>query len=247
MKCNRIIIGLLGWLWAIASTATAATQVTFVIFEDEYKAEQSLPAFAKLLSGQPAYRTTILLGNERGLEGLDVLKTTDVMVLFMRRKVLPQEQLDAIRAYVDSGHGLVTLRTSCHGFAANPRLKVKPAGAQWPTFDADVLGCHYVGHLSNKGGTDVTTDPQAAGNPILAGVTPREWHSTGSLYQVLPLAPDAKVLMNGKFQDHVEPVTWTRTYKNGRVFSTTLGHADDFALPQFQRLLLQAIAWAAAK
>ena len=81
----------------------------------------------------------------------------------------------------------------------------------------------------------------------IEGLEPRDWHSTGSLYKILPLTPDCKVLMNGKFDEHVEPVTWTRTYKNSRVFSTTLGHVDDFAQPQFRRMLVQAITWAAGK
>lgn len=250
MTRNWIGIGLL--LMASVSTgADPKAHVTFIVHEDEYKADESVPPFAKFLTEKYGYGTTVLLGNDRGIEGLDALKTTDVLVLFVRRKVLPKEQLDAIRAYIDSGRGLVSLRTSCHAFATAPWVKKKKpepvVGVEWKTFDLDVLGCQYTGHYGNKTGTDVTVPPDAVGHPILANVTPRDWHSTGSLYKVLPLAAYTKVLMNGKTEDHVEPVAWVRNYKKGKVFTTTLGHIDDFALPQFRQLLVQAIAWTAAK
>ena len=133
----------------------------------------------------------------------------------------------------------MALRTSCHAFVLGGKAKSPPGCDQWPGFDADVLGCHYVNHLSNDRGSDVANSPEAAAGPLLAGVQPAAWHSAGSLYMVLPLAADAKVLMTGRVGGRVEPVAWTRTYKGGRVFATTLGHPDDFALPQFQKLLDQ--------
>jgi type 1 glutamine amidotransferase len=141
----------------------------------------------------------------------------------------------------------VSLRTSCHAFALNAKTKAPAGSSQWPTFDVDVLGCHYANHLSNKDGADIANVPEAAGNPILAGVTPVKWHSTGSLYKLLPLDPKAQILMTGAVGDHTEPVAWTRAYRGSRIFSTTLGHPDDFKLPQFQQLLVNAIRWAAAK
>lgn len=42
-------------------------------------------------------------------------------------------------------------------------------------------------------------------------------------------------------------MAWTNTYKGGRIFYTSLGHADDFKLPQFRTLLSNAIQWAADK
>ena len=44
-----------------------------------------------------------------------------------------------------------------------------------------------------------------------------------------------------------EPVAWTNTYKGGRIFYTSLGHPDDFQTRHFDRLLMNAILWAADK
>ena len=249
MKHNTIVILALGLLLPLAAPVAAAQpqsnltgrHVVFVIWEDEYKADQTLPAFARLLTDRYGCRCSVLVGGEKGIEGLGALKTADAMVLFVRRKALPTEQLDAIRAYLDAGKPLVALRTSCHAFAVN---NSPPGSQQWPAFDTEVLGCHYTGHLQNEAGTEVANSPDAAGEPLLAGVEPARWHSDGSLYKVRPLAAGCKVLMTGRVGKRVEPVAWTRTYKGGRVFSTTLGHPHDFALPQFQKLLSSAISWA---
>ena len=255
MKRITIIIFALGLLLPLFGRVAAAgppadltgRQVVFVIFEDEYKADRTLRAFGRLLTDRCHCRCTLLVGGKAGIEGLGALQTADALVLFVRRKVLPKEQLAAIRAYLDAGKPLVALRTSCHGFALRGKTKSPAGGQQWPAFDAEVLGCHYADHLSNAAGSEVANAPGAAGEPLLAGVRPAGWHSAGSLYRVSPLADGCKVLLTGRVGEHVEPVAWTRSYKGGRVFSTTLGHPDDFALPQFQTLLINAIAWATGR
>ena len=39
-------------------------------------------------------------------------------------------------------------------------------------------------------------------------------------------------------------MAWTNPKDGSRVFYTCLGHPDDFAIPAFRRLLLNAIHWA---
>jgi len=64
--------------------------------------------------------------------------------------------------------------------------------------------------------------------------------------EMRPLAPTARPLLMGRWSDRAdpEPVAWTNTYHGGRIFYTSLGHPDDFKLPPFNRLLLNAIRWA---
>ena len=251
MQRNIAVILALGLPLQLAGPAAAGPQanlagrhVVFVVYEDEYKADETLPAFARLLSNRSGCHCTVLTGGKGGIEGLGALKTADAMVLFVRRKALPKDQLAAIRAYLDAGKPLVALRTACHAFALRGKAKPPEGCDQWPAFDAEVLGCHYGDHWPNEAGSEIANSPAAAREPILAGVQPARWHSAGSLYKALPLAPGCKVLMTGRFGEHVEPVAWTRTYRGGRVFFTTLGHPRDFDLPQFQQLLVNAIAWA---
>ena len=53
--------------------------------------------------------------------------------------------------------------------------------------------------------------------------------------------------MTGKWQEHVEPVAWTRQYGQSRVFFTSLGHPGDFQSPAFCTLLINALHWAMEK
>ena len=157
------------------------------------------------------------------------LAAADCLVLYVRRLALPKEQLDRIRRYLDSGKPLVALRTTSHAF--DVRGKAKPGQAEWPELDAQVLGGNYHGHGPNPLGTDVTVVPEAAGHPLLAGVDRQPWHSTGSLYYTSPLASDTTLLMNGSIKDRVEPLTWVRTHKGGRVFYFWIGASGRFQGP----------------
>lgn len=217
--------------------------VVFVSHEDEYQSEKTLPRVAQRLADRHGYACTMLVGHgDRGVPGLEELATADVLVLYARRKSLPKEQMAMLRAYLEAGKPLVALRTSSHAFAIRGALP--PGHEQWATFDGDVLGGNYHGHGPNQLGADVSIAPEAAGHPILAGVAPAAWHSQGSLYYASPIDPRATVLLRGSAGGKTEPVAWTRTYQGGRVFYTSLGHADDFSQAPFQTLLSNAISWA---
>jgi type 1 glutamine amidotransferase len=51
--------------------------------------------------------------------------------------------------------------------------------------------------------------------------------------------------VNPEKKDAVEnPVAWTyKTAAGGRVFTTTLGHPEDFRVEAFQRLVVNAVHW----
>jgi type 1 glutamine amidotransferase len=214
-----------------------------VASEDEYHTAETFPAFAKLLTEQYGCRCTVLLGQGKtDIPGLDTLKTTDVLILFVRRRALPKEQLDKIRAYIDAGKPLVALRTCSHGFVVEPGKQAPAETVQWPEFDHDVLGGNYHGHFKNAG-AQVQVVVKMSTHPILAGVAPPKWTTNGTLYWVSPLNEDAVVLLTGAAEGQTEPVAWTHSYKGGRVFYTELGHQDDFATDQFRTLLVNAVFW----
>ena len=207
--------------------------VVIVAAEDEYKAKETLPVFGKEELERRGWKVTALQSDSKAdIPGLDALADADVLVMYLRRRELPPEQLAKFRAYFDAGKPVVALRTSSHAFQ------------NWLEFDDLVLGCNYTGHHGNKGMTGVLA--ATTGDPILRGVG--SFDSAGSLYKSSPLAPSAVPLLVGKWEDKsAEPVAWTNTYKGGRVFYTSLGHPEDFKAPAFRRLLLNAIHWAADK
>jgi len=49
----------------------------------------------------------------------------------------------------------------------------------------------------------------------------------------------------GKQNDPMMPIAWTRSYKGGRVFTTTMGAATDLESEGTRRMLVNAAYWAA--
>jgi type 1 glutamine amidotransferase/nicotinamidase-related amidase len=222
--------------------------LVIVMAEDEYQTEQSLPKFALEQLGHD-FRVSVVYENwldKNDLPGLEVLDSADVALWSIRRKTFPRQQLDRFQQYITSGKPLVAIRTASHAFCL--RNTPAPAGlADWTTFDAEVLGGNYSNHHGNDLPTVVKAVSQAGSHPILAGVRSDEFRVFGSLYKTRPLAESAKPLMFGRVEGaEPEPVAWTNTTKHGgRVFYTSLGHAGDFEIPDFQRLLKNGIQWAA--
>jgi type 1 glutamine amidotransferase len=224
--------------------------LAIVMAEDEYHTAETLPAFAREQLGKD-FRVSLVFGNpkERGpVAGLEVLDDADAALFSVRRRVLPAAQMEVVRRFVKAGKPVIGIRTASHGFA--PRGD-KPAGegmGYWPSFDRDVLGCHYGNHYAQELQTRVRVVPEAARNPILRGVPTTEFAVASSLYKARPLADGAVPLLIGRAGDAAapEPVAWTWTRPDGgRVFSTTLGHPDDFKVPAFVRLLRNGTCWAA--
>jgi nicotinamidase-related amidase len=218
-------------------------RVVALVNEDEYEAEQSLSDFAARLERQFDFGCTVLNGRGKfSIEGIEAIEKADLMMLYVRRRPLPKEQLDAIRAHLDAGRPLVALRTASHAFAVRGAA---PTGIeQWPTFDRDVLGCEYRNHAGNALGTAVSPRAGAEKHALLANVAPLAWTSRGSLYHSTLVDDGATVLLEGRAGDFVEPVAWTRQYKKARVYYTSLGHPADFAEPAFRQLMINAVHWA---
>ncbi len=222
--------------------------VAFVVAEDEYKTEQSLPAFAARYLGKE-FRTSFIFGSDterNDLPGLEGLPSADVLFVSVRRRVLPRAQLDWIRKFIAAGKPIVGIRTASHAFSLRDESPL-PAGLEsWPTFDADVLGGHYMGHHGPGSKVAIALADRAQENPLLARVDLSQLIGNGHLYKVRPLASTAKPILIGTIPEHeAEPIAWTNTNKyGGRVFYTSLGHINDFQEEAFNQLLLNALRWA---
>ncbi len=200
----------------------------------EYDSDTSLTVLQKTLEKNygvkcsRAFRKT-----DNDLPGLDNLKNCDVLVLFTRHLTIDGEQLELVKKYCLAGKPLVGIRTASHAFQ------------NWLDLDKEVLGGNYKMHYPAGPVTDVKFTDLGMSHPILAGVKP--FKSQASLYRNTGLAKDAQVLLTGTIPGHTEPIAWTRTYKGGRIFYTSLGHQTDFEEQNFVRMIANATFWTAAK
>ena len=241
---------------ATANAADAPAKLPkLVIFaaEDEYKTEESLPAFArKHLAAGFAVKVVLADAKDRSrVKGLDELKGADLLLLSVRRKPLHKDDMAIVKAYLAAGKPLVAIRTSCHAFAPRKEEKLPESTVEWPTFDADILGCNYANHYAQTIVTKISFAPgdEAKKHPMLAGI-PESFESKSGMYKLKPLAKDCVPLLVARSGENPEePLAWVREKgaDHGRITFIALAHASDFANEVYPKLLANACRWAVGK
>lgn len=222
-----------------------------LVAEHEYDTASTLPRFLEATL-RDAFRLDYAFADPddpNRLPGIESTDEADLLVVSVRRRTPPLDQLELVRRHVANGRAVVGIRTASHAFALRGD-DAPPAGhGTWPGFDPDVLGGNYQGHHGNELKTEAwIPDSVPADHPIVAGVrNAGPWPTGGSLYRNAPLRAGTEVILMGRAAsiDQAEPVAWThRSPGGGRVFYTSLGHKADFERPEFIRLLDNACRWA---
>jgi len=207
------------------------------------------------------------------IPGLETLKAADLMILFMRFRDLPDAQMKHIVDYLDSGRPIVAMRTATHAFdfkknKTYERYTWNNKETKWEGgFGRQILGETWVNH-HGRHAVQSTRAIIAKGqekHPILRGIASGDIWVPTDVYAVrLPLPGDSQPLLlgavlegmkpedapvAGKQNEPMMPIAWTKTYtsssgKTGRVFTTTMGSAQDIANEGLRRLLVNASYWA---
>jgi hypothetical protein len=260
-------------------------QIVMIAGDDaEYHSEEALPALAKILAVHYGFTCTVLFSinpddgtidprESRNIPGLEALNGADLLVVFVRWRDLPDDQMKHLVDYVQSGRPILAMRTGTHPFW----FKTSKTYANWSWnstipgweggFGRKVLGETWVAHHAKRGeqSTLGLIAPGAADNPILRGIKSGDiWSSTDTYEVRLPLPPTCTPLVlgevlswvapgsepvPGKVNDPMMPVAWSNSFtaengKTARVFTTTLGAADDLENEGMRRLLVNAAFWA---
>ena len=220
-------------------------KILALIAEREYETRDTLPAFFEK-HFKEGYEVVIiqLEDDEHDFAGLKKhLEDTDLLFVSVRRRTPTVPQMVALRKYIESRKPVLGIRTSSHAFATNKKQKVPAGHANWQTWDADIFGGSYSGHLKRE---QATTAMVFSEHVITKGLPKKAFSTGGSLYTVKPLAKATTVLLSGNAEGSNEdqPVAWNFRRKNGGLsFYTSLGHVKDFQSPHFVLLLKQATEW----
>jgi type 1 glutamine amidotransferase len=204
------------------------------------------------------------------IPGLEALKSADLMILFTRFRNLPDEQMKHIVEYVDSGRPILGMRTATHAFNLKSKTYGKYSvggGGEWKGgFGRHILGETWVNHWGRHGSesTRGLLVKEEKDNPILHGIKDGDIWGPTDVYEV-HLGGECKPLVlgqvlsgmrpndppiEGKKNEPMMPIAWTKTYKGaadktGRTFTTTMGASQDLQSEGLRRLLVNAAYWAA--
>jgi len=236
MKRSLSSLLLLGLLAAQSWSQEPAPLKIHMLGAGEYKPVESLTAFKKYLEANYRVECTTSFGKDgKSLPNVEALKNADVMVVFLRRMNLPEEQMAIIRDHWEKGKPVVALRTASHAF--------QPADNE--VFDRKVLGGDYKGAGSYTTPFKAIAAKEQAEHPVVKGIgtiTSKGYYNNGKL------AEDAVVLQVVESDRKTpQPVTWAHTYKSGRTIYSSMGTPEDFEDETFRRLLTNAIFWTAQR
>ena len=216
-----------------------------------------------VLSGgrHPYHESTPVLSELLTAAGHDVTTTEDArlitepglgdydVVIFNTRRAdemtLTREAQHRLTLFVGKGGGLVVL----HIAGTRPE--------EWPQWH-DVTGGGWVpGQSHHPPYGQFTVNVDQPGHPGVDGIS--DFVTNDELYMGIEYSDDNDVFMKatseeGTYQwggketympSDTFPLGWTRSYGDGRVFVTLLGHNGlSFRTPQFQRIVLNGVEWA---
>jgi trehalose utilization protein len=220
----------------------------------EYHSEEALPQLAKILAVHHGFKCTVLFfinpedgtidpRAKRNIPGLETLQKADLLILFIRWRDLPDDQMKHIVDYVQSGRPVLGIRTATHPFWFKTSKTYKKYS--WNStvpgweggFGRKVLGetwveqqGHYGHHgLHGKQSTRAVFAPGAGRTPILHGIKSGEIWVPTEVYEVkLPMLATCHPLLvgqvlsglnpndppvSGRVNDPMMPVAWTNRYR----------------------------------
>ncbi|MEL7498261.1 MAG: ThuA domain-containing protein [Planctomycetota bacterium] len=257
-------------------------RVVLIAGDDEYRSEEAMPMLAKILAKRHGFHCTVLFpinpedntitpDYQDNIPGMESIGKADVVILGLRFRQLPDDQMKHLVDYLEAGKPVIGLRTSTHAFRYRDGVESSYRSFSFDSrdwkggFGQQVLGDtwinHHGAHKRESARGVVVKENQT--NPILRGVTdvwgPSDVYGIRNLPesatvllegQVLDgMTPDSKPV-EGKKNDPMMPLAWIKSYqldggKQGSAFCTTMGASIDLKSAGLRRLVVNATYWAA--
>lgn len=216
-------------------------RVVLIAGDEEYRSEEVLPMLARqlyrlgfeciVLFSQNPETGEIDPNQQQHIPGTEWIRGAELLVLQLRFRALPAEQMTQLVAHVQTGLPVIGLRTSTHAFDYRKLPESKFAhwsfhSEEWPGgFGKQVLGETWVAHHGDHGSQATRALPHPANvhHPVMRGVGPI--FGPSDVYTVRELPADAIRLMDGQVvagmspddpglkgakNDPMMPVAWLR-------------------------------------
>lgn len=237
LKVSVLLVFSIAFLSLTTKESKKKPHIVFVIGDEEYRSEESMPMLGKILHRELGAKISLCYPLDsagfinpninNNIVGLEALKTADLMVVFTRWRELPKQQAKMITDYAETGKPIVGFRTATHTFKYNKDSTMFYLNDEWP---AKVYGQQWITHHGHFGDNETPlTSVSLKGDtstPILNGVQPFEAYSW--LYHVdggkWKLNGDCKTFLEGtalksnhekagKLAEYplTNPVAWTKT------------------------------------
>lgn len=254
--------------------------IVLIAGDDEYRSEQAMPMLGKILAVRHGFKCSVLFpinpadgtikpDHQTNIPGMHLIDSADLVILGLRFRNLPDEQMQHFVKHVDAGKPIIGVRTSTHAFnyPGDSTSKYKNYGfnnRDWKGgFGQQVLGDtwinHHGGHKSQSTRGMIADSNQD--NPIVNGCT--DVWGPSDVYGIRNLPESANVLLYGQVlsgmspddspvkgqkNDPMMPLAWTKGYesksgKTARIFCTTMGASTDFQSEGLRRLIVNASYW----
>jgi len=224
--------------------------IVLISGDEEYRSEEALTQLGKILSTEHGFTCTVLfaINPETGaidpnygknIPGLEALDNADLLIMSLRFRDLPDEQMKHIDDYLMAGKPLIGMRTSTHAFKIDANSTYarysfnykKGTDDPWAEgFGRVVLGETWINHHGGhkREGTNGLVVADQKDNPILRGIKDGDVWGDTDVYGVrLPLPGDSTPLILGQVVAGLEPggapnpaknspmmpVAWTKSYE----------------------------------
>ena len=203
------------------------------------------------------------------IPGTHLIKDADLLVLFLRFRELPDEDMAHIVDHVASGKPVTGIRTSTHAFFYRENEDSPHARWTWNAsdppggFGGEILGETWVSHHGNHGSqaTRGVKEPSNAHHPALRGV--EDVFGPTDVYGIRTLPEDSTILLRGVVIDGMDPddepvegeqnepmipIVWVRerplnSNSTQRIFVTTMGTAEDWSSEGLRKVFANASLW----
>jgi len=226
---------------AIILSGYAALQGVSIVPDAKYPV--TAHHLKKMLEGTGQFRVEVVeelfprVLESGELFDLDLLVLNFPRHLYEHIPRLPDAQEQGFSRFVRSGKGVVAIHASNNAFPEWQEYK-KIIGGVWGKHSRIDFGV----------GRSFTVNIEDAMHPITKGM--KDFVIDDELYTGLNLESNIQVLASAfsQFSGSQQPVAWTQTYGDGRVFHNVLGHHPPSTQnPHFIQLTVNGALWAATK